>query len=218
MRFPGAAFLGVALLLACSCRTLPPVAPETVARVSALDSARSELFKTQQVLVFAFKPHWWWPTIRMTALGYAVVNRKTGDYAVVCLSPMGVKLFEAKRCAGVATVTLACPVKGNTEAMGTAIGKDIESLYFGLTPPPEAVWRQGRTVLTASVGAGDAREEWSFAADTGWLMEKTIRTPEGARTVTFDDYQPLAGGLYPARMSLRNNRFGYTMQVRQGRP
>jgi hypothetical protein len=177
-----------------------------------------EVFKAQQVLVFGFKPHWWWPTIRMTALGYAAVNRPVGDYAVVCLSPMGVKLFEAKRQAGVGSVVLAFPLKGDVDAMGKAIGADIESLYFGLVPPATAMWRQGSQELIATVDAGAEREDWLFDAGSGRLLEKTVRSAGGTRTVTFDDYRQVAGIWYPARMKLENSRFRYTLSVQQKQP
>lgn len=210
------AFLTVCIALMCSCRTMPPLEPVQAARVlSLVEASQPESFKAQQVLVFAFKPHWWWPTIRMTALGYAVVNRKAGEYAVVCLSPMGVKIFEAKRCEGVATVTMAFPVKGDTGAMGKAIGADIESLYLGRIPPSNAIWRQRGGELTATLDSGDRHEEWWFAADTVRLFKKTVRTPAGTRTLTFDDYKPFAGGMCPGHMMLRNDRFRYSLTVQQ---
>ncbi len=212
-------FLAGLVLGVCSCRTMGPVASAEVSRVSAAaQAAMPDTIKAQQVLVFGFKPHWWWPTIRMTALGYAAVNRTVGDYAVVCVSPMGVKLFEAKRQSGVASVVMAFPVKGNAEAMGQAIGEDIESLYFGLIPPPNAVWRQGGQVLIATVEAGASREEWRFDAASGRLLKKTMWTAGGARTVAFDEYRQAAGNWYPARMSLENRRFGYTLKVQQNQP
>ncbi len=204
------------LLLLCSCRTLPPVEPGEAAKVSATaDAALPQSFKAQQVLMFEFKPHWWWPTIHMTALGYATVNRKTGDYAVVCLTPVGVKLFEAKRLAGVTTVTVALPIKHDKEAMERAIGEDIESMYFGLTPPENADWRKDRRELSATSGDGAKREEWHFAADTGRLSRKEVQSSDGTRTILFSDYKLLLGGAYPALISIKNNRFRYTLSVQQ---
>jgi hypothetical protein len=227
--------LGFAMcVLAASCRTTPLAPPACGgARFAEPFPAR---FTAQQTVVMTFRPHWWWPPVRLTALGYASVDRATGDFAVVCLSPLGVKLFEATRRGGVDTVTMALPAKGDAEALRRAIGEDIASLYFGLAPPEGAVRRQGRRQVTIVAKSDGKRTEWCFDAGTGRLSLRTEWTGYGTRTVAFEDYEPAsspdrplatpgpAGVVcdgespateYPARMTLRNSRLRYTLTVKQ---
>lgn len=205
-------------VLATSCRT-PQAPPAAGAGGAALTDPFPTRFTAQQSVVMTFRPHWWWPAIRFTALGYAAVDRVTGDFSVVGLSPLGVKLFEATRRGGVEKVTMAWPMKGDADAMGRAIGQDVASLYLGLMPPAGTVRRQGGRQTTVVAENDGGRTEWTFATDTGRLCQKVERSRAGTRTVVFDDYKPVAGegatSECPARIVLRNSRFRYTLMIRQ---
>jgi hypothetical protein len=199
------------LLFLVSCQSLPSLAPEEANRIPmAYEQSLPDSFKAQQTLVFEFKPHWWWPTIRMTALGYAAVNRKTGDYAVVCLSPMGVKLFDVSCSNGVTATRLMIPARGDQSAMGKAISDDISSLYFNLTPPPDAnVKQRGQRVIF--------RSDWTeheYDRITGKLDRKVVWNDGARSTLTFGDYREEAGATCPATMTLQNHRYHYRLTIR----
>ncbi len=191
-------------LLLASCRSLPPVSPFEAARIPlAYEQALPVSFKAQQTLVFEFKPHWWWPTIRMTALGYATVNRRTGDYAVVCLSPLGVKLFDVARTNGVTATRLMIPAGGDQAAAGKAISDDIGNLYFNLVPSPTAVVKQRGNSL---VFRGECSEH-EFSRSTGQLVRKEVWTDHSRSTLTFGDS-------FPGSMTLVNHAYGYRLKIR----
>lgn len=198
-------------LFLVSCQSLPSLPPEQARRLPvAYDQALPASFNAQQTLVFEFKPHWWWPTIRMTALGYATVNRKTGDYAVVCLTPMGMKLFDVSCSNGVATTRMTIPSRGDPAIMGKAISDDIGSLYFDLAPAPGAeVKQRGQRVIFRS-----ASGEHEYNAVSGELIRKVVRTPDTRSTLTFSDYRQGTGLAYPETMTLRNHNNRYRLTVR----
>lgn len=199
------------LLFLVSCQSLPSLPPEEANRIPAAYEQRLPAgFKAQQTLVFEFKPHWWWPTIRMTALGYATVNRKTGDYAVVCLSPLGVKLFDVACSNGVTSTRLMIPARGDQSAMGKAISDDISNLYFNLTPPLDADLEQmGRRLIFRG-----AQGEYEFNGASGELVRKVVWAQESRSTLTFGDYRREAGLTYPATMTLENHSHGYRLTIR----
>ena len=193
------------LVFLSSCRSLPPLAPADAARIPVDYAAVLPVsFTAQQTMVFEFKPHWWWPTIRMTALGYAMVNRKTGDYAVVCLSPLGVKVFDVARSNGVVATHTMFSVRGEDQAAaGKAISDDISNLYFNLVPGADAVLKQKGHRL---VFRGD-RIELEFDGGTGWLVRKKVWNQDVLSTLTFGDYRTRNGVSYPAMMTLENSRY-----------
>ena len=191
--------LPVFLLAFASCRSLPPLAPGDAVRVPVVFEATLPVsFDAQQTMVFEFKPHWWWPTIRMTSLGYATVNRKTGDYAVVCLSPMGMKLFDVARSNGVVATHTMFPMGGDPAAAGKAISDDISNLYFNLVPRADASLKQKGNRL---VFRGD-RNEYEFDNATGRLVRKEVRDHGVRSTLVFSDYRVENGSCYPGLMTL----------------
>jgi hypothetical protein len=199
------------VIFMASCRTVPLLPPAEAGKIpAAFEAGLPDSFKAQQTLVFEFKPHWWWPTIRMTALGYATVNRKTGDYAVVCLSPLGVKLFDVACSNGVTTTRLMIPARGDQSAMGKAISDDISNLYFNLTPPPDAdVKQRGERVIFRGT-----QGEYEFNGTSGELVRKVVWTPESRSTLTFGDYSRETGLTYPATMTLENNLRRYRLMIK----
>jgi hypothetical protein len=194
-----------------SCRSLPPLAPEDAGRVPlAYEQTLPTSFKAQQTLVFEFKPHWWWPTVRMTALGYATVNRKTGDYAVVCLSPLGVKLFDVACSNGVTATRMMIPAGGDQAAAGKAISDDIGKLYFNLVPPPGATVKQRGNRL---VFRGECSEH-EFDLVTGQLVRKEVWNAGSRSTLIFGDIRQEGGYSVPGAMTLVNHRYGYRLIIK----
>jgi hypothetical protein len=199
------------ILFLASCQTVPLLPPEEVGRISATFEASLPVsFKAQQTLVFEFKPRWWWPTMRMTALGYAVVNRKTGDYAVVCLSPLGVKLFDVACSNGVTATRMMIPAGGDQAAFGKAISDDIHNLYFSLIPPLDATVKQKGSVLVFR----GACSEHDFNRLTGQLARKSVWTDQSRSTLTFGDTRQENGYSFPGSMTLVNHRHGYRLVIR----
>lgn len=199
-------------LLLTSCRTTAPVADgdERLA-VARYDASLPVRFTARQTLLFEFRPHWWWPPVRLVALGYATVDRAARDYGVVCLSPLGVKLFEVSCVAGQGRASVALPLPGKDRLIGKAIGNDIANLYFDLLPAPDAgMRRRGDTLLFLQERDG-RRVEHEFSISKGRLLSKTVLDDSGCTTITVGDGRRTGG--YPAVVKLRNHRYGYTITV-----
>ena len=201
--------LPLACVLLASCRTLSPPAMPAVSCVAPLP----ERFTARQSVVFEFRPHWWWPTIRLTALGYASVNRPADAFTVVCLTPLGVKLFDVAHTNGQNRATVALPLPGDGEKAKQAIGDDIASLYLGLTPPPDAGSTRHGDRLTFRHERADQIAEWVYSASTSRLLSKTVTVDGIRRTLTFGDYHGLGVTSYPTTLTLQNRRYGYRILV-----
>jgi hypothetical protein len=208
--------LCLALLSLClsSCRTAIPVAPDVARRgLAQFETSLPARFNATQTLVFKFSLHWWWPSVRMTALGYARIDKETGDYAVVCLSPLGVKLFDVARSNGQSQANFLFPLPGKGEVMGRAISDDIANLYFDLIPGRDAVATRSGDDLVFQEVRGQCRLEYVFSVSTGQLTRKVVRDGSSLSTITYRDYRRNGDWIYPAALSLKNRRHGYTLTI-----
>jgi hypothetical protein len=209
--------LGVLLLplLLTSCRTFVPLTERDEWQIpTRFNASLPTAFTARQTLVFEFRPHWWWPPVRFTALGYATVDRAARDYAVVCLSPLGMKLFEVSCAGGRSQATLAFPIPGNGDAIGKAIGADIANLYFDLVPAPGAALRRRGDVLRFREARDGLRLTHEFSIPKGRLLRKTVDDKSGRTTIVFGDPEGDLVGGYPGVVRLRNHRYGYQVTVR----
>ncbi|MEI6563659.1 MAG: hypothetical protein WCO42_05045 [bacterium] len=201
-------------LFLSSCRTLPPN-PEAVARVKvAYEAEPSVPYEARQSMVMEFSPHWWWPTLRMTVLGYSRVNPKTGDYAVVCLSPLGVKLFDVARTNGQTTARISLPVPGGQQEAEKAIGDDISRLYFDMTPAPGATVTQKGGRLVFWWRDGKDWNEYEYDILSTRLVRKAACLDGSLSTLVFGDYRKLPCGTYPLAMKLTNSKNRYSLTIR----
>jgi hypothetical protein len=207
---------GLMLLVLClsSCRTAIPVAPDVARRgLAGFETSLPARFNTTQTLVFKFSPHWWWPSVRLTALGYARIDRATGDYAVVCLSPLGMKLFDVARSNGQSEAHFLVPLPGKGDVMGRAISDDIANLYFDLIPGPDAAASRSGDDLVFQEVRGPHRLEYVFSVSTGQLVRKIVRDGSSLTTITYRDYRRNGDWIYPAALSLKNRRHDYTLTI-----
>jgi hypothetical protein len=206
--------LSLLALCLCSCRTAIPVAPDVARRgVAQFETAMPARFNATQTLVFKFSPHWWWPSVRMTALGYARIDRLTGDYAVVCLSPLGVKLFDVARSNGQSRANFLVPLPGKGDVMGRAICDDIANLYFDLIPGRDAAASRSGDDLVFQEVRDQSRLEYVFSVSTGQLVRKVVRDGPSLTTITYGDYRRDGDWAYSASLLLKNRRHGYTLTI-----
>ena len=206
--------IGLVAAFAClgltSCRTVPLLPEAERDKIPVIFEASLPVsFRAEQTLVFEFRPHWWWPTVRMTALGYATVNRRTGDYAVVCLSPLGVKLFDVACRNGIAETRMMFPMTVGREAVEKAIRDDLRTLLLDWVPPRSAAARQSGDRLRFSWG----RDAYEYSAGTGRLVGKEIWNGDARSTVAYSNYGGSGGPGYPSRMVLQNHEAGYRLTL-----
>jgi len=207
-------WLGLLPLVVSSCRTAAPLTSEDEYQLPLrFEASLPARFNSRQTLVFEFRPHWWWPPVRVTALGFAAIDRARRDYAVVCLSPLGMKLFEVAHTRGQSKAVIQFPLPGNSEKYGEAIGDDIANIYFDLVPGRDAaVSRRGDKLVFREM-RGRCRMEYVFVVSTGQLARKTVAKDSRRTTITFRDYRSDGDAVYPAAITLKNHRYSYTLSV-----
>lgn len=211
-----AAPLLLALALASGCLTARFPEPEPFAAAGAPGEvpARFEARvapRFEQVNALAFRFGW----RELPALGVASVDRPARSFAVTCLTPLGVKLFDVVCRGGVAEGRFVLPeLAARGGDLAQAAAADLARAYFDWAPPAGAPWerRRGRLVFAARDAAGVT--EYGYAWRDGRLAEK--RRVEGGRrvwTVSYRGYVETAGGLAPSALVIENHRYGYRLEA-----
>ena len=206
-------------LAATGCRTAPGPAsvsesapPDLRRRVEASLPLR---YEAQNTVLIKIKPHWWWPAVRLTALGYMRVDRQTSSYAVACLTPVGVKLFDIARTNGHVHADLLVSSIPHREEIIRAMGDEIGRMLFDLVPAPDAVCRREGPSLVFRQTGTNVVVEHVIAVPECRLVEK--RYDEGRRrvcTVWYRDYRPFDGLWFPGEIVLQNHRYGFRLTLR----
>jgi hypothetical protein len=213
--------LAYALALACAvltgCATYPYPAPEpfaadggALAEVPARFAARlAPRFEQVNAIIFSFKMQ------KMTALGVASVDVPTRSFAVTCMTPIGVKLFDVVCTQGVAEGRFVHPEFAKRGGdLAQVVAADLMRAYFDGQPVPEAPFqiRRGRLVFTSADATGVT--EHRYAWSDGRLAEK-VRLEKGRRlwTIAYREYASCPDGLVPSGMEIVNHLYGYRLVV-----
>ena len=205
----------VAGLWLSGCATAPFPRPEPFA---ASDRAPEEIpadfarslaprYELAQALVFRFYLR------EIAALGYVSVDVPERSFAMACLNPVGIKLFELVGERGEVAARFVAPeIEKYGGELAQAAGADLMRAYFDWLPPAGATYRRagGRLIFSAADETG--RTEYRYAGRDGFLAEK-IRF-EGRRVrwqVEYRDYRRGADGWIPAGLVIHNRRYGYRL-------
>lgn len=212
--------IGTALVFVSGCRTTPvisPAAPADARRAIERFNAQSPVgFSALNAVLIEFKPHWWWPTVRFTALGASAVDRQAGSFTVTGLTPFGMTLFDISGTNGLVVGRLAIPAVRNPDDFIRAMGKDIARAYLDPVPPPDAgivSVANGKILMRQTLD--NQTVDYVFAGTEPRLVEKRFR--EGRRTVCeirYSEYRAEGAHLFPGRIVLRNFRPGYRLTIR----
>ena len=203
-----------AILLCAGCATVPPSCPAALPEVFMQRFAQSlpANFEAMHSVVIGIKPHWWWPAIRQVALGCSRVDRATRSYHVICLSPLGMKLFDVACTNGQVRGAFLFTRQGNQEGMVRALGDAVSRVYLDMTPGPHATVIRRGDKLIFQQASGDGRVVYTFSSTNALLRSKDYY--EGRRrtmTITYDNYRPAGDRSFPGSMSLRDYRYGYRL-------
>ena len=166
-------------------------------------------FEQVNAIIFGYKMH------EMTALGVASVDVTTRSFAVTCMTPIGVKLFDVVCKQGHAEgrfVMTELAKRGGDLAQAAAA--DLTHAYFDWSPPQGSAHtlKNGRLVFVAADATGVT--EYRYAWSDGRLAEK-IRFEKGRRlwSVEYRNYACGAEGLVPTGMVILNHQYGYRLVV-----
>ena len=174
-----------------------------------------ETFQRTDSVVIEFNPHWWWPTIRVTALGATDVDRTHDSFNAVGMTPVGVKLFDVSRRDGQVQAHFLTDRIPHLDAVTKALSDDMARLYLNLVPAAGANVRRERDTLVFREETAEYATEFVFAGQPALLVEK--RCWEGRHrvcTVRFEQYEGAPNARLPARIVLDNLRYRYRVTIR----
>jgi hypothetical protein len=153
----------------------------------------------------------------LAGLGYVAINSDDGSYALSCMNPAGIKLFEF-RGVGTKVETLFMPpqlekIQGR---FAESVAQDIRRIYFDWVPPAGAKLKRKKDRLIYTGPAADgANVEYTFAGPQRALVRK--RFSKGWKTqctIEYFNYEKAGGMLYPCGIVLRNNQYHYRLVLR----
>ena len=212
----------IAMILSCAvltgCVTSPFPEPEPYipgsgapADVPARFAAKlAPRFEQVNAIVFRFRMQ------EMAALGMASVDRTNRSFAVTCMTPIGVKLFDVVCEQGHVEGRFVHPELAKRGGdLAQAAGGDLLHTYLDLQPPAGTPFevRDGRLVFAVPDATGVT--EYCYAWRDGRLAEK-VRLEQGRRvwTVAYRGYAPDAAGLLvPTGILVENRKYGYRLVV-----
>jgi outer membrane biogenesis lipoprotein LolB len=207
----------LASLLLAGCAGLPchrsePVSlegrgpAEIVAQAAAATPAKLNQFNS---IVFEFAGQ------KFLGIGFMEIDRQERSFRVICLNPMGVKLFDLSGNDNGTTMNFAIEPLARAGDIATAVGNDIRRIYFDLTPRANATPRPGKHRLTYGGGVATGYQEHLFAG-TGDLVEKRLYDDQLISwQVTYHDYREKGGKRSPGTIVFTDYRNGYQLTIRE---
>jgi len=156
----------------------------------------------------------YWP-YELVTLGMVSATPSARSFAVPCMTPLGVKLFDAVCENGTVEGRFVHPELAKRGGdLAQAAGLDLGHAYSDMQPPAEAVYaiRHGRLIFSAKDAAGVT--EYRYAGSDGHLAEK-IRY-EGGKALWTIEYREFAlntDGLVPTGLVIRNHHYRYRLVV-----
>jgi hypothetical protein len=205
-----------ALLAGCS--TVPFERPACVPLSSGQQGTIVERFQTalpesfQLLNSIVFEYNW----RAFSGIGYLDIDRNNRVFKVVCLNPMGVKLFELSGDRNSVTNHYTIAAFSRYGDVTTAVGNDIRRIYFDLIPSPDArVWKR-RYSVSFRQAHEEGTLEYVFAGTAGDLVEKNYYDDNGlAWQVLYREYREQAGKRYPQGIVFLHYNHGYRLTIRQ---
>ena len=183
------------------------IAPELVP--AAFARRLAPRYELAQALVFRFYLR------EIAALGYLSVDVPDRSFAMACLNPVGIKLFELVGTNGAVAARFVAPeIEKHGGELAQAAGADLMRAYFDWRPPTGATCRRARNRLIFTAADAAGRTEYRYAGRAGFLAEK-IRF-EGRRVlwkVEYREYRNGAEGWIPTGLVIHNRRYGYRLVV-----
>ena len=199
------------------CATAPFPAPEPFAAPERdwaeipgrFESRLAPAYEQVNAVVFRFRLR------EIAALGYASVDRPTRSFAVACLNPVGIKLFDLVCERGRIEGRFVAPeIEKHGGDLAQAAGTDLMRAYFDWSPPAGTPGRLRKERLTFAAEDAAGRTEYRYAGKDGRLAEK-IRIENGRVrwSVEYRGFREDAAGWIPTDLVIRNRAYGYRLVV-----
>jgi hypothetical protein len=210
--------LFILMLIAAACHPVPFQKPVLVPLssgqpqniVERFQASLPDSFQLLNTVVFEYN----WRTF--SGIGYIDINRQDKLFKVVCLNPMGVKLFELSGDQNTITNHYTIAAFTRYGDMTTAVGNDIRRIYFDLVPSAEArIWKRKYSVSFRQ-SSGSGTMEYIFAGAAGDLVEKNYYDDSGLSwRVSYYEYREQNGKRFPQGIIFVQYQYGYRLTVRQ---
>lgn len=211
------AHLGFILLMVAGCATVPfESAPRTAPGAASPDEVRAAFSRTQkpsyealQSVVFQVFGR------KMTGLGYLSIDTSADAFALACMTPMGMKLFEVQGRGDEVEALFALPQFGEKTDLAQAVGEDLRRAYFDNLPGDDADVRRRRHRLTYTQRRAAGRTEYDFGGPRQLLLEKRFyRGRKRVARVRYFDYREHEGYLFPHGLVVDNRAYHYRLILR----
>jgi hypothetical protein len=165
-------------------------------------------FKTVSALTFFYKYQ------GFAGIGYTKVDEKDDAFAVACLNPAGIKIFEVKGSKdGDEEIFFQKQFKKYGDAAG-AVAKDIRRIYFRRIPSTDASVNKKKREVVFTESYERGKMEYVFAGVDNYLVEKRYKE-KGRKvwTVYYASYKEKDGKVHPWRILLKHHKYGYVLKV-----
>jgi len=149
-----------------------------------------------------------------SAIGYTSVDNYKKAFTVVCLNPLGIKLFELSEVGGNLVHKFALGEFAQHGNFAQVVADDIKRIYFNRVPVATAEVNKKKYKIIFKQPTGSGMIKFVFAGKDNVLIEKCYY--EGRRkvwSVFYYEYQFKKGKLYPLGIILKNYQFGYQLEV-----
>lgn len=203
--------------LCASCTTVPPFEEEPLVPINLTpleirqnaDKLYPHRFKVLSSVTFKYFGH------SMSAMGLTIIDEESGDYSVILLNPMGIKIFEL--------VVENDKVKSlyaieDIHRMGgdiTIIGEDIKRAYFQRVPSLRSTVSCAETLVTFSENIDEGTLNHVFGGENFDLREKILeKNGEKLWSVRYYDYREKNNESHPFGIYLENYDHGYQLIIR----
>ena len=147
---------------------------------------------------------------QMTGVGYVAVDEPERSFAVACMSPIGITLFEISATNDAVKCNLAVTGVPHREAFARVVAADVRDVYFDLVPAAAAEAKRKKDSIVFRRDGSGGRIEHIFAGADWRLVEKR----SGRRRIRYYDYVEKDGQLFPKGIVLDNRKYRYRLVLR----
>lgn len=152
---------------------------------------------------------------KLSGIGYVDINTKEKTFTIVCINPMGVKLFELSGDKDSIISHFVLEELSKQGNFASAVGEDIKRIYFDLIPSIDAKIERGKYKFIFREPYRQGTMEYVFAGADGNMVEKNYYEDNILIwRVSYYEYQQKDGKIYPGGIILRNYKYGYSLTVR----
>lgn len=150
----------------------------------------------------------------MSAIGYTAANIGEDIFSVVCLNPVGIKLFELNGDSKSVDCKFAIKELAEKSNFADTIAKDIRKIYFDRVPAPGAEIRKKKHRIIFREPKDEGIMEYVFSGAENFLVQKQYYCRKRRIwSVFYYDYCRKGGKLYPFKIILKHYQYRYQLVV-----